>query len=61
MSLTDTDEPPELGAVAYLRDLAERLMRVPVMYGTNQYDVDRLDAIARAIEEQAPHLKDVFG
>lgn len=30
----------------YLRDLAERLMRVPVMYGTNQCDCDRLLEIA---------------
>lgn len=32
----------------YLRDLAERLMRVPVMYGVDQGDVDLLYAIARA-------------
>jgi hypothetical protein len=35
----------------YLRDLAERLMGVPVMYGTNQYDVDRLQALAEELEK----------
>lgn len=31
----------------YLRDLSERLMHVPVMHGTDQYDVDRLLEMAR--------------
>lgn len=34
----------------YLRDLAERLMRVPVMYGTDQGDCYRLYEIARELE-----------
>jgi hypothetical protein len=42
----------ELPTVEYLRDLAERLMRVPVMYGTDQGDVDRLLAIARLVEKR---------
>jgi hypothetical protein len=33
----------------YLRDLAERLMAVPVMYGVDQSDIDRLNDIARRI------------
>lgn len=33
----------------FLRDLAERLMGVPVMYGTDQGDVDRLNEIAGRI------------
>jgi peptidoglycan hydrolase CwlO-like protein len=35
----------------YLRDLANRLMAIPVMYGVDQGDVDRLNSIARRIEE----------
>jgi len=34
----------------FLRDLAERLMAVPVLYGVDQGDVDRLLAIARQLE-----------
>jgi hypothetical protein len=33
----------------YLRDLAERLMRVPVMYGTDQSDCSKLYDIANDI------------
>ena len=35
----------------YLRDLAERLMAIPALYGVDQGDVDRLNSIARRIEE----------
>jgi hypothetical protein len=35
----------------FLRDLAERLMRVPVMYGVDQGDADRLVRISLWIEE----------
>lgn len=35
----------------YLRDLAERLMRVPVLYGTDQSDCDELSAIAQMLDE----------
>lgn len=33
----------------YLKDLAERLMHVPAMYGTDGYDVDRLTEIAKGM------------
>lgn len=62
-TLTDDEdeaETPELSTAAYLRDLAERLMHVPAMHGTDQYDCDRLSAIAEAIDKQAPTLKDHF-
>ncbi len=39
-------EPIILSDPEYLRDLAERLMRIPVMYGTDQSDVSRLYDIA---------------
>jgi hypothetical protein len=38
----------------FLRDLAERLMRIPVKYGTDQSDVDRLYHIARQFDEKQP-------
>ena len=34
----------------YLRDLAERLMAVPAVYGVDQGDVDRLLDIAHQLE-----------
>lgn len=34
----------------YLRDLAERLMHVPAMYGTDQSDTDTLHEIAGRLE-----------
>jgi hypothetical protein len=40
----------ELNSAEYLRDLAERLMRVPVMYGTDQGDVSRLYEIAQELD-----------
>ena len=33
----------------YLRDLAERLRHIPVMYGTDGYDIDRLEQIAKRL------------
>ena len=36
----------------YLRDLAERLMRIPVVHGTDQGDVSRLLEIARREERR---------
>ena len=42
----------------YLRDLAERLMRVPVMYGTDQGDVDRLREIATTLVALCDPLPD---
>jgi hypothetical protein len=40
----------DLTDVEYLRDLAERLRHIPVMYGTDDGDIDRLLEIARALE-----------
>ena len=40
---------------AYLRDLAERLARIPVMYGVNGADIDRLREIAEEIEFAHDH------
>ena len=45
----DTDELPD---AAYLYNLASRLMHVPVMYGTDQGDCDRLADIAAKLERQ---------
>lgn len=39
----------ELNDADYLRDLSARLMDIPVMYGTDGYDVDRLSQIANSI------------
>jgi hypothetical protein len=39
----------------YLRDLAERLMAVPAMYGTDQGDVDRLLEIAKELDGVLPN------
>lgn len=38
--------------IKFLRDLAERLMSIPVMYGTDQGDVDILLEIARELENK---------
>ncbi len=40
------DDDDELPPSEYLRDLSERLRSIPVMYGTNGYDIDRLEEIA---------------
>lgn len=42
-------DPGELPTGAYLIDLAERLMRVPVMCGTSGADVDRLSRLGEKI------------
>jgi hypothetical protein len=36
--------------VIYLRNLADRIFRIPVMYSVDQGDCDKLREIARAIE-----------
>lgn len=41
----------ELGDVEYLRDLAERIMHVPVMYGTDDSDSSRLWRISKRLKE----------
>ena len=45
-------EPHETDDPAYLRDLAERLMHVPVMFGTDQHDTDRLCEIASRLRTE---------
>lgn len=40
----------KLSDADYVRNLAERLMRIPVMYGTNGYDIDRLHEIAKTLD-----------
>lgn len=42
----------------FLRDLAERLMHVPVMYGTDQGDASRLQEIAGELEAAALNTLD---
>ena len=44
---TDDLDDVEPGDSKYLRDLAERLMHVPVAYGVDQGDTDRLCRIAK--------------
>jgi hypothetical protein len=51
--MSDGDE--ELSPGEYLKDLAERICQIPVMYGTDGYDYDRLQEIARAIEPGHAH------
>lgn len=41
--------PKELTNSEYLHDLTERLMHVPVMYGTDQGDVGTLHRIANEL------------
>lgn len=36
----------------YMRDLVERLREVPVMYGIDGYDIDRLSNIALDFENE---------
>ena len=49
--------PKEPSSSEYLCDLAERLMRVPVMYGTDQGDVDHLHRIARDLVQAQEALR----
>lgn len=41
----------DLDDAAYLRALAEALMYVPVVYGTDSADIDRLAQIARSLSK----------
>lgn len=43
--------PAVLDNVAYLRNLAERLRHIPVMYGTDDYDISRLYRLAKELEK----------
>lgn len=40
----------DLTDVEYLRDLAKRIFQIPVMYGTDQADCDRLCHIADKLD-----------
>ncbi len=40
---------------AYLRDLANRLMNVPVCFGVGGFDIDCLSDMARRIERETSH------
>ncbi len=42
----------ELLPSEYLKDLAQRIFRIPVMYGVDQYDYERLNEIARDLAQQ---------
>ena len=42
----------EMTDAEYLADLSERLMGVPIMYGTDQSDCDRLNEIATKLGEK---------
>ena len=39
----------ELNDTEYLRNLAERLMHIPIMHGTDQRDISRLERIAKRL------------
>lgn len=45
-----TDKEYAADCIEFLRGLAERLMKVPVMYGTDQGDVDKLHEIATSLQ-----------
>ncbi len=49
MAIEEVDDD-ELGTAAYLRDLADRIMHIPTMYGVDTYDIDRLGRIAAHVE-----------
>lgn len=53
--MTDEEELPDAD---FLRDLAERIFRIPVMYGVDQGDTDRLLRIAGTLPAQEI---DLFG
>jgi hypothetical protein len=40
-----------LEAIEFLKDLANRVMHIPVIHGTNGYDVDRLNRLAKQLED----------
>jgi hypothetical protein len=48
----------DMPAPMYLRDLAERLMRVPTMYDVDQGDVDRLGELAKWAERKAKTVRE---
>lgn len=46
----DAEDETEMSNAEYLRDLSDRLREIPVMYGVDGYDCDRLRWIARDLE-----------
>jgi hypothetical protein len=48
--MNGASNPEKLNDIDYLRDLAERLMHVPVLYGTDQGDCSRLYQIAERLK-----------
>jgi hypothetical protein len=54
-------EDRELTDEEFLFNLSERLMFVPVMFGTDQYDVDRLHAMAVALKAEKGPKYDGWG
>ena len=46
----DADAAGRMSDADFLRDLADRLMTVPVTYGTDQGDIDRLRRIADSLK-----------
>jgi hypothetical protein len=52
------DDEEELHPAAFLRDLSERLMRVPIMFGVDQGDCERLERIAMTLALEPDPLPD---
>jgi hypothetical protein len=48
--VANLDDLTEVEDADYLRNLSARLRRIPVMYGTDGYDIDRLLEIARSLK-----------
>lgn len=44
------DDSEELNDTDYLRDLSERIRNIPVLFGTDGYDVDRLWNMANKMQ-----------
>jgi len=51
----DCETWDEKSDVDYLRDLSERLREIPVMYGIDGYDIDRLSNMATTLELSKMH------
>lgn len=41
--------------IEFLREVAEKLMRVPVMYGLDGWHIDQLNAMTSRHEKKLPH------
>jgi hypothetical protein len=60
--MSEPDEDVELSDAEYLRNLAERLLHIPVMFGTDGYDIDRLSNIARELDAKGVDtIEDLLG